>query len=220
MASTGESAPWPSQPPQEMVLVGRVLAGEKELFYDLIRPYEKAVYYTAFAILRNPADAEEVAQETFLKAFRGLDTFRGEARFSTWLQRIAGNEAHMKLRRESHVQYRALELERGDESGEYYPILLADWREIPSEVLERKEIRNEIEKALGQLPDRYREVLVLRDIQQLNIAETAALLQLTTGAVKLRLLRARLRMRDLLAPWLRTSKGRRFHFLKGKNPWS
>jgi len=203
-----------------MMLVDRVLAGEKELFYELVRPHERAVYVAALAILQNPADAEEVTQEAALKAFRRLDTFRGESKFSTWLVRIAVNEARMRLRRDRRVQYESLDSSPEEETSEYCPISLADWREIPSEVLESKEIRNMIEEALIRLPEKYREVFVLRDIEQLNIAETAAALGVTLGTVKLRLLRARLQMRDLLAPRLRDLKKGRSRFRKGKNPWS
>ena len=220
MGSPGQTVTQASRPSHEMMLVDRVLAGEKELFYELVRPHERAVYVAALAILQNPADAEEVTQEAALKAFRRLDTFRGESKFSTWLVRIAVNEARMRLRRDRRVQYESLDSSPEEETSEYCPISLADWREIPSEVLESKEIRNMIEEALIRLPEKYREVLVLRDIEQLNIAETAAALGVTLGTVKLRLLRARLRMRDLLAPRLRDLKKGRSRFRKGKNPWS
>jgi RNA polymerase sigma-70 factor (ECF subfamily) len=219
MGSTGQTVPQTSQSSPEMMLLGRVLAGEKELFYELFKPYERAVYLAALAILQNAADAEEVTQEAALKAFRRLDTFRGESKLSTWLVRIAMNEARMRKRRERRVQYQPLDSSPEDETSEYCPIALADWREIPSEALERKEIQNEIEEALVRLPEKYREVLVLRDIEQLNIAETATVLGVTAGAVKLRLLRARLRMRDLLAPRLRGLEKGRSGFWKGKNPW-
>jgi RNA polymerase sigma-70 factor (ECF subfamily) len=181
-------------------LIRRVLSGRHELFYELVRPYERRVYLTAFAILQNEADAEDIAQEAILKAFRGLNGFRGEAKFSTWLLRITMNEARMRLRgqRWDHVSISAEE-----EEGEYTPLLLRDWREIPSEVLERKEVREQIEKGLGSLSKEYREIFVLRDIQGLNVAETASVLGISIGLVKIRLLRARLRMRDFLAPLLR-----------------
>jgi len=98
--SVSSSVPGPEQlvSPHEEALISRVLSGEPERFYDLIQPYERRVYLTAYAILRNEADAEEVAQEAVLKAFRGLSSFRREAKFSTWLLRITANEAHMRLR--------------------------------------------------------------------------------------------------------------------------
>ena len=220
MGSTGQTISRESQPSPEMILIDRVVAGEKELFYELVRPYERAVYVAALAILQNPADAEEVSQEAALKAFHHLDTFRGESKFSTWLVRIAVNEARMRLRRERRVQFEPLDSSREEDTNEYCPIALADWREVPSEALESKEIRHEIEEALSKLPERYREVLVLRDVEQLNFAETAAVLGVTSGTVKLRLLRARLRMRDMLAPRMRDLRRGRSGFWKGKNPWS
>lgn len=220
MGSTGETVPRASQPSQELKLIERILAGEKELFCELVRPYERAVYVAALTILQNPADAEEVTQEAALKAFYHLETFRGESKFSTWLVRIAVNEARMRLRRERRVEFEALDSSPEEEANEYCPIALADWREVPSEALERKEIRSEIEEALAKLPERYREVLVLRDVEQLNVAETAAVLGVTSGTIKLRLLRARLRMRDMLAPRLRALRRARPDFWKGKNPWS
>jgi len=203
-----------------MILIDRVLAGEKELFYELVGPCERAIYVAVLAILQNPADAEEVTQEAALKAFHRLDTFRGESKFSSWLVRIAVNEARMRLRRERKMKYQSLDTTPEEETSEYCPIALADWREIPDEVLERKEMRNEIEEALLRLPEKYREVLVLRDIEQLNIAETAALLGVTSATVKARLWRARLRMRDMLAPRLRNLSKGRSGFWKGRNPCS
>src|SRR6266849_8255373 len=109
MGSTGQTVPQTFQPSQEMMLIERVLAGEKELFYELVKPHERAVYVAALAILQNAADAEEVTQEAVLKALRHLHTFRGESKFSTWLVRIAINEARMRVRRERQVQYQPLD---------------------------------------------------------------------------------------------------------------
>ena len=205
---------------REQKLIERVLAGEPELFYQLVQPYERRVYLAAWAILRSEADAEEASQEAVLKAFQHLRSFRGEARFSTWLVRIVTNEALM-LRRENHTKLHA-SIDTGgssEDDGEYKPMLLADWREIPSELLERQEVRQEIEKALAALPGIYREVLIFRDVQQFNIAETAAALGITPGMVKTRLLRARLRMRDLLAPRLSNIDPRGRSSTKGRKPW-
>jgi RNA polymerase sigma-70 factor (ECF subfamily) len=208
-----------AQAAEERALIERILAGQKELFYELVRPHERGVFLAALAILRNEADAEEVAQEAILKALRNLKQFRGEAKFSTWLVRIAINEARMRIRGERKHLYQSLDAGTGDEEeGEYTPIQMADWREIPSEALERKEIQEEITRALGELPDNYRAVLVLRDVQQMSIAETAAALGVSDNVVKVRLFRARLRMRDLLAPRLSKTAfaGRR---RKGGFPW-
>lgn len=185
---------------EEIVLIERVCAGEKHLFYELICPYERSVYIAAFSVLQNEADAEDAAQETFLKAFDHLSSFRRESKFSTWLIQIALNEARMKRRKDRKSLYESIDEPQGDEGGDYFPRDFADWREIPSETLQRAELRRALGKALASLDPKYREVFVLRDIQQLNIAETAAALQITEASVKTRLLRARLQMRDALAP--------------------
>jgi RNA polymerase sigma-70 factor, ECF subfamily len=178
----------------ERALVAEILAGNHERYYELIAPIERRVYYTAYAILRTAADAEEVSQEAILKGFRGLRTFRGQARFSSWLLSIVANEARMRLRQRREV---SLELLKSpDNEGEYTPIELAEWREIAVEALAQKELSAHLEEALATLPDMYREVLILRDIDGLNIAETSAALEISVPAVKTRLLRARLMVRD------------------------
>lgn len=185
----------------EGILIRQIRDGRHELFYELIRPYEKRVYTAAFAILRNEADAEDAAQEAILKAFKNLRQFRAEAKFSTWLIQIAVNEARMRLRKQRVVPMEPIEQQREGEEN-YTPREFADWREIPSEALERKEVRQKLAEALASLGQIYREVFVLRDVQHLSIEETAKMLQITTAAVKTRLLRARLMLRDLLAPGL------------------
>ncbi|HWX53447.1 MAG TPA: sigma-70 family RNA polymerase sigma factor [Verrucomicrobiae bacterium] len=205
--------------PQEMALVRRILAGEKELYYDLIAPYERAVYVSALAIVRNPADAEDCAQDAFLKAFRHLEAFRGESRFGSWLVRIVLNEAKMKLRKLRPGLYESLDETAGEDS-DYIPRDLGDWRAIPSESLELKEVRAVLVQAVEDLPEIYREVFVLRDVQGMNVADTAQLLDVSEAVVKTRLLRARLRMRDMVAPVLKNSSAlSRQFFKKGKNPW-
>lgn len=184
----------------EIELIERVCVGEKELFYELISPYERSVYMAAFSVLQNEADAEEAAQEAFLKAFSHLSSFRRESKFSTWLIQIAVNEARMKRRKDRKFLYESTDDRNQDEEGDYIPRDFADWREIPSEALQRAELREALQKAIHSLDPKYREVFVMRDIQNLNIAETAAALQISEASVKTRLLRARLQMRDALAP--------------------
>ncbi|HXE91677.1 MAG TPA: sigma-70 family RNA polymerase sigma factor [Terriglobales bacterium] len=203
---------------RESLLIERVLRGEKDCFYDLIRPYEGHVYVAAFSILKNQADAEDVTQETFLKAFRHLKEFRGESRFHTWLVRIAINEARMRYRKDRRHLYDSLD-ETADDEQEAPHQRLADWREVPSQALERTEVREAVARAIEQLPETYREVLLLRDAQQLSIAETAEVLGVTPATVKIRLFRARVRMRKLLAPELARSLRGREEFEKGRKPW-
>jgi RNA polymerase sigma-70 factor (ECF subfamily) len=154
----------------------------------------------AFAILQNEADAEDVSQEAVLKALSHLHQFRSEAKFSTWLIQICVNEAKMRLRRDRKDRYESIDRGQEGEEGDHVPIDVADWREIPSEALARKELRDALARGLASLKPQYREVFVLRDVQGLNIEETAQVLGISKATVKMRLLRARLQMRDSLAP--------------------
>jgi len=208
----------PAEQFNEGALIRRVRDGERELFYELIRPYERRVYAAALAIVRNQADAEDVAQEAVLKALKHIGQFRGEAKFSTWLIQITVNEAHMRRRRE-HVGVMQPMLDHQDEEGNYTPRDFADWREVPSETLERKEVREKLAEALASLGEKYREVFVLRDMEHLSIEDTAKTLGISTASVKTRLLRARLMLRDLLAPGLGGSWSTKLSFAKGTKPW-
>lgn len=184
-------------------MISRILAGERELFYALIKPYERTVFLTAYSVLRCEADAEEVSQEAVLKAYRALSSFRGNSKFSTWLVTIALNEARMRFRRARPGSVVSLEDLVDDEEGDFTPAVLTDWREIPSQTLDRKELRELLQRAIDELPVKYREVLIMRDVREMNIAETAQMLGVTQGIVKTRLLRARLMMQKLVAPQLR-----------------
>ncbi len=185
---------------READLIARIKAGERALFYELIQPYQRAVYASAYSVLGNATDAEDAAQEAFLKALTHIGQFRAEAKFSTWLIQIALNEARLRVRKDRKGLYSSIDEGAQSEDGDYFPIDYADWREIPSETLQRKELRAALQRALEGLKPIYREVLVLRDIEHLSITETAAALDITEATVKTRLLRARLMMRDALAP--------------------
>jgi RNA polymerase sigma-70 factor, ECF subfamily len=184
----------------EADLLERARQGDKDAFYNLVCPCERAVYTAAVSILNNSADAEEVAQEAVLKAFANLSSFRGEAKFGTWLIQITINESRLKLRKDRRHLYESVDEQRADDEGEYSPKDFADWREVPSEALQRRELREALKQAIAHLRPKYREVLILRDVQQRSIQETAQILGLTEGSVKTRLLRARLQIRDALAP--------------------
>jgi RNA polymerase sigma-70 factor (ECF subfamily) len=204
---------------REQDLILNVQRGQHELFYELVRPYERRVFAAALAILRNEHDAEDAAQEAMLKAFANIRQFRAEARFSTWLIQITVNEALMRRRRERTVVMEGIDDRRDSEESEYAPRDFADWREIPSEALERKEVRQRLAKALGTLDRKYREVFMLRDMEHLNIQETAEALGITVASVKTRLLRARLMLRDLLAAGWEQGWFSRLPFEKGSKPW-
>lgn len=203
---------------REQDLIARVQRGQSELFYELVRPYERRLYAAALSILRNESDAEDVAQEAVLKALANIRQFRAEARFSTWLIQITVNEALMRKRRERTAKMEGIDDHRDDE-GEYTPRDFADWREIPSEALERKEVRQKLAQALASLDRKYREVFVLRDMEQLNIQETADALGISIASVKTRLLRARLMLRDMLAGGWQQGWFSRLPFEKGTKPW-
>lgn len=216
LRAAGMTSPKSADETSEGALIRRVRAGDQEAFYELVRPHERSLYLTAFSMVRNGADAEDIAQEAVLKAFKNLVRFRQESKFSTWLIQITINEARMRLRKVSRHLEESLEEGSRDPEGDYVPRDFADWREIPSDHLERKRLRQALAGALASLAPKYRSVFVLRDVQHISIAQTARILGLTPASVKTRLLRARLQMRDALAPGLggnwssrRQAKGRR-----------
>lgn len=204
----------------ESALIDRIRGGEKTLFHELIRPYERSVYLSAYSVLHNQADTEEVVQETLLKAFSHLDQLRANDKFKAWLLLIAVNEARMRRRKDRQYLYESLEEQAMEmEESKFMPRQFADWREIPSDLVERKEVRAAVQRALDTLPEKYREVFILRDVQQLSVAETAEVLGITVPAVKTQLHRARLQMREQLAPMFGKSWLEKLPFWKGKNPW-
>ena len=190
---------------REKELIARIIAGETDLFHELIRPYERMVYLSILTMLRNEQEAEDAAQEVMINAFRYLKKFRGDAKFSTWLVTIAMNEARQRLRKAKAAQLESLDEGKEDREGDFTPAVLTDWREIPSEALEKKEMRQILREAVEQLPPIYREVLVLRDLEELNQEETASALGITVSLVKVRLHRARMLLQKMLAPTLRTA---------------
>ena len=195
----------------ESRMIAAILAGDNDLYHDLIRPYERSVYKMAFSFMKNESDAEDVAQESFLKAFRKLADFRGQAKFSTWLISITLNEARGRLRRQAAVRMESLD-EKPEQGGHISPALLRDWREVPSEALERYEVRQMLQDAISNLSPIYREVLIMRDVEEFSIEETATALAITAGTVKVRLHRARIMMQKELAPQLKNVDRRRRWF--------
>jgi RNA polymerase sigma-70 factor (ECF subfamily) len=185
----------------ERDLIDRVLSGHRELFMDLVRPHQRMVYATVFSLLANKEDAEDVAQDTLVKSLARLHQFRRESSFGTWLVQIAINETRMRNRKQWRVPMMSLTQNKHDEKADV-PKDFEDWREIPSTVLERVEVREALVKALSSLAQHYREAFVLRDIHELSISQTSATLGISPGAVKSRLRRARLMLRDMLAPGL------------------
>jgi len=189
----------------EAGLIARIVGGEKELFHELIRPYERMVYLTLFSIVKNEADAEDGAQEAVINAYRHLTSFRGDAKFSTWLTMIAINEGRKRLRKAKSAAEESIEEETDGHEGDYTPAPLTDWREIPLETLERKEIREALRSAVAELPGIYRQVFTLRDLEELNVEETAQALGISANVVKVRLHRARMMLQKRLVSFLKTT---------------
>ena len=199
---------------KEAELIRRIVAGEKELFHELIRPYERMVYLTVLSIVKNETDAEDAAQEAVINAYRHLDSFRAESKFSTWLTTIAINEGRKRLRKAKSAAEDSLEEAAEEKEGDYTPAPLTDWREIPLEALERRELREALRRAVASLPEIYKQVFTLRDLENLNTEETAEALGLTAGVVKVRLHRARILLQKQLVPFLKTTAPARKGFFR------
>lgn len=189
---------------KDLELLERARRGDTSAFYELVRQYERSVYWTAFGLLGNAADAEDITQETFLKCFQHLDQFRGESKFSTWLTQIAVNEARQRLRRQRPDLYESLEAgAEAKDSGRWLSLFTVDWRENPEQQYAAEELRRIVTEAVQSLPPIYRSVLLLRDLEQMTSEEVAQALGLSLPAVKSRLLRARLQLREKLTPHFR-----------------
>ncbi len=177
--------------------------GDRKEFARLVDTFSTPIYRLALKILGDPQDAEDILQETFIKALSALPTFEGRSSLSTWLYRIAVNEALMMLRRRK-PETLLTENDGGDEeSGDGESAYLIDWCCLPEEELLSEEARQFLDRAIAQLPENLRLVFWLRDVEGLSIKETAEALGLSETNVKTRLLRARLRLRELLSDYYR-----------------
>jgi RNA polymerase sigma-70 factor (ECF subfamily) len=182
----------------EAALVTEAKAGSYAAFEELVNRYEKKIYRLGVNITGSPEDAEDVLQETFLKAFEHLPEFREDARFYTWIVRIAVNEALMKLRKRRASKEVPVE-DSEDDEGAVTVREFADWKPNPEQQLARAELEDILQNAIRALPPSFRTVFYLRDVEDLSTEETAELLNLSVGAVKARLFRARLRLREDLS---------------------
>ena len=181
----------------EAALVARAKAGDMEAFSDLVQHYDRRVFRMAKQITQNDDDAEDVLQESFLKAYSHLDDFQGNSKFYTWLVRIAVNEALMKLRKRRSD--RTVPLDDPIDTGEDSVVReIAVWEDNPEQKYSREEMASILDQAIQSLKPAYRTVFVLRDIEEMSIEETAETLNLSISAVKSRLLRARLQLREKL----------------------
>lgn len=175
--------------------------GDRSEFARLVETFSGSIYRLALKMLGNPQDAEDVLQNTFLKALQGFKTFEGRSSISTWLYRIAVNEALMLIRKHKpQVLLSDMEVEDED-SNEFTPVEFTDWCCLPEEEFVSTESRRALDDAIQRLPETLRVVFLLRDIEGLSIQETCEALGLSDTAVKTRLLRARLRLRELLSAY-------------------
>lgn len=182
---------------EEQALVERAKAGDAQAFSRLVDKYERKIFRLAKHITQNDEDAEDVLQESFLKAYSNLDNFQMQSKFYTWLVRIAVNEALMKLRKRKSD--RSVSLDEPHETEEDTVTReIAVWDDDPEKKFSREELRDILQKAVDQLKPAFRTVFVLRDIEELSTEETAEALGISIPAVKSRLLRARLQLREKL----------------------
>jgi len=182
-------------------LVQAARQGEMAAFDELVTRHERRIYSLTFRILQNAHDAEDVTQQAFTSAIEHLPGFREESSFATWLNRIATFAALKVIRKRQGLH--TMSLEEATEPREDYdsvphPEYIADWRESPARLVERNETRQLLDEALRQLDEKHRLVFLLRDVEGLSVAETAQALGLSESNVKMRLLRARLQLREQL----------------------
>lgn len=188
-------------------LVRRAQAGDHDAFTTLVRQYERHIYRLALNITKDPTEAEDVLQEAFLKAYSNLKSFQGDSRFYTWLVRIAVNEALMKLRkRRATPAMVALDEPITDGEDKEVRRDLADWGDNPEQRFGKLELGDIISNAIASLEPPYRMVLMLRDIEELSTEETAKALEISNPAVKSRLLRGRLMLRNKLNRYFKKVK--------------
>ena len=203
----------PTQPVfDEAALVARAQNGDTEAFSELVQHYDRRVFRMAKQITQNDEDAEDVLQESFLKAYTHLGDFHGNSKFYTWVVRIAVNEALMKLRKRRSD--RTTPLDEPIDTGEDEVIReIAVWDENPEQQYSRDELGGILDEAVQSLAPLYRTVFVLRDIEELSIEETAQALNISISAVKSRLLRARLQLREKLTRLFKKKRDDSFAYL-------
>ena len=190
----------------ELALVQAAKRGDVAAFEELVKRYDRNIFRIAQHITQNREDAEDVVQDAFLKAYENLEQFQGNSKFYTWLVRIAVNESLMKLRRRR--SNRTVSLDEDIETEEdTMPREVADWSPNPEQLYKQGELKDILRKTVQGLPASFRTVFVLRDVEGLSTEETAEALDLSIPAVKSRLLRARLQLRERLNKYFRKAKG-------------
>jgi RNA polymerase sigma-70 factor (ECF subfamily) len=196
----------------EAVLVSQAREGDMQAFSELVRRYEGKIFRLAQHITQNREDAEDVLQESFMKAYEHLDQFKGDSKFYTWIVRIAVNQSLMKLRRRKTDK--SVSLDEQIDTGEDTIVReIAAWDEDPEQKFTREELGEILDTAVESLDPPYRSVFVLRDIEELSTEETAEALGLSVPAVKSRLLRARLQLREKLTRFFKRKGDDAFAYL-------
>ena len=196
----------------ESVLVAQAKEGDTRAFSELVRRYEGKIFRLAQHVTQNREDAEDVLQETFMKSYEHLDQFKGDSKFYTWIVRIAVNQALMKLRRRKTDK--SVSLDEQIDTGEDTVVReIAAWGEDPEERFSREELGEILDTAIQSLEPPYRSVFVLRDIEEMSTEETAEALGLSVPAVKSRLLRARLQLREKLTRFFKRKGDDAFAYL-------
>jgi RNA polymerase sigma-70 factor (ECF subfamily) len=199
-STTASDSAEPVEAHPDIALVERAKAGDTAAFEVLVRQYERQIFRTALHITQNREDAEDITQDVFFKAFQKLEQFQGNSKFSTWLVRIAVNESLMRLRKRKTSKTVSMT----DEGS--IPRDFAEWRPNPEQNYSQSELAEILRKTIAGLPPGFRTVFTLRDIENLSTEETAEALNLSVPAVKSRLLRARLQLRERLSRYFRKTK--------------
>lgn len=190
---------------EEMALVHAAKSGDLEAFSQLVNRYDRNIFRIAQHITHNEEDAQDVVQDAFLKAYQNLDQFQENSKFYTWLVRIAVNESLMKLRKRRTDRTVSLDEDVETEEGSM-PREVADWSPNPEQLYGQSELGDILKKTIQGLPPGFRTVFVLRDVEGLSTEETAEMLGLSVPAVKSRLLRARLQLRERLARYFKSKR--------------
>jgi RNA polymerase sigma-70 factor (ECF subfamily) len=190
----------------DVALVARVREGDMQAYEQLVRQYDRQVFRIAQHITQNREDAEDIVQDSFLKAYEKIDQFQGNSKFSTWLIRIAVNESLMRLRKRKTARTVSMDEDVQTEEG-FIPRDFADWSPNPEQQFGQSELAEILRKTIQGLPEGFRSVFVLRDVEHLSTEETAEMLSLSVPAVKSRLLRARLQLRERLSRHFKDPKG-------------
>jgi len=189
------------QPENPPISLQKLRSGDRSEFGHMVETYSSTIYRLALNMLGSEQDAEDVLQETFIKAFKGIQSFKEQSNLSTWVYRIAINEALMILRKAKRIVGSLDDIDDTDEDLE--PREVTDWCCQPEESFIKEEVRDEMDKAIQRLPEKLRVVFILRDMEDLSIRDTASALGITEMAVKTRLLRARLQLREILSTYFR-----------------